>query len=100
MQWKPIAGVALFAAAIGMRSYSEGWFRTAGPVAVEEPASFLAGHVGASFLAGHNARYRAGIDFGVPQELRFEKPNGIPFSNYPTNDCNGIPAGLNVSWAL
>jgi hypothetical protein len=100
MQWKPIAGVALIAAAIGMRSYSEGWFRTAGPVAVEEPASFLPGHVGASFLAGYNARYRAGIDFGVPQELRFEKPNGIPFSNYPTNDCNGIPAGLNVSWAL
>jgi hypothetical protein len=100
MQWKLIAGVALIAAAIGMRNYAEGWFRTAGPVAVDEPVSLLPGHVSATFLAGYDVRYRAGIGFGTAHELRFEKPNCIPFPNYPADDCSGIPAGLNVSWTL
>jgi hypothetical protein len=100
MRWKSIAGVALIVAAMGVRNYAERWFRTAGPVAVDEPLSLLPGHIGASFLAGYDARYRAGIDFGAPRELRFEKPNCIPLPYYPADDCSGIPAGLNVSWTL
>jgi len=100
MGWKPLAGITLIAVAIGTCGYAERWFRTAGVVAVDEPLPNPPGHFKASFLAGYNARYRAGIDFGAPQELRFEKPNCIPWPGYPADDCSGIPTRLDVSWRL
>lgn len=100
MWLRPIVGVVLIAAAITSCIHAEGWFRTAGPVAIEEPLSLTPGHVSARFLAGYNARYRAGIEFAAPQGLRFEKPNCVPLPNYPPDDCSGIPSDLNVSWTL
>jgi len=100
MRTKLLFAFLFLSVGLALAGYSEFCFSRSGLTPVSIPILNASTHITTKFLSCANARYRIGLAFDEPGELRFAKPDCIGDPHDATNECAGIPSPFKAAWAL